>query len=199
MANSHGSLEAVDCHMHSVGFDVGRELSVLFLPSQIGPHQWHISFYAIVINHNGLLEALDCSMHSVGYDIRYGARVLLAAIPHWTSSGHIRGCSMAATRFALRCFIGYPSRFFFIRLNRSCQALYLTFAALFVLFLRLRSWSRLPKYLLSLCPSTLDLLVSSRTSGVCKVGKDVAEAAMLVPESSNSFLPLPYSIQSVRR
>ena len=36
MANYHGSLEAVDCHIHSVRYDMVLEELAL---SQIGPHQ----------------------------------------------------------------------------------------------------------------------------------------------------------------
>eukprot|EP00984_Skeletonema_dohrnii_P011313 scaffold4496_cov123-Skeletonema_dohrnii-CCMP3373.AAC.1 len=59
MANYHGSLEAVDCHSHSVRYDmaVNREAG------------GHLRF--LIIDR---------------YDMV--ARVLLAAIPNLTSSGH---------------------------------------------------------------------------------------------------------------
>eukprot|EP00985_Skeletonema_marinoi_P023420 scaffold15629_cov234-Skeletonema_marinoi.AAC.1 len=43
-------------------------------------------------NCNVSLEAVDCQ-----HEIRYGARVALAAVPNWASSGHLRRCSDADT------------------------------------------------------------------------------------------------------
>eukprot|EP00985_Skeletonema_marinoi_P014884 scaffold7585_cov243-Skeletonema_marinoi.AAC.3 len=66
-------------------------------------------FYTITANYNVSREAVDCHIHSVTYDvvatpirptnreIRYGARVALAAVPNWVSSGHLRRCSDADT------------------------------------------------------------------------------------------------------
>jgi hypothetical protein len=49
-------------------------------------------FYTIVTNHNGPLEAVDCDIHSVRYDM---VLEVARGHPNWTSSGHLRRCSMA--------------------------------------------------------------------------------------------------------
>ena len=52
MANYNGSLEAVDCHIHSVRYDMTVNRGAC----------GHLSF-------NGSLEAVDCHIHSVRYDM----------------------------------------------------------------------------------------------------------------------------------
>eukprot|EP00985_Skeletonema_marinoi_P017405 scaffold9533_cov118-Skeletonema_marinoi.AAC.4 len=84
--NVNGSLEAVDCDIHSVRYDMvleycrppsQLELDLIRSPTtlQHGRYadkeleQWHISFYTIVTNVNGSLEAADCDIHSARYDM----------------------------------------------------------------------------------------------------------------------------------
>eukprot|EP00985_Skeletonema_marinoi_P017689 scaffold9757_cov136-Skeletonema_marinoi.AAC.1 len=84
VTNVNGSLEAVDCDIHSVRYDMVREycrppsqLDLIRSPTtlQHGRYadkeleQWHISFYTIVTNVNGSLEAVDCDIYSVRYDM----------------------------------------------------------------------------------------------------------------------------------
>jgi len=68
MANYHGSLEAVDCHIHSMRYDMavnrgacgGTYKDLL---------QWNISFYTIATNDNRLVEAVHCDIHCASYDM----------------------------------------------------------------------------------------------------------------------------------
>eukprot|EP00985_Skeletonema_marinoi_P000359 scaffold128_cov174-Skeletonema_marinoi.AAC.1 len=72
MANYHGSLEAVDCHIHSVRYDMAVNRGA----------DGHLRcFIRLSGNHNERLEAVDCDIHSdVGLKLH---------IPNWTSSGHL--------------------------------------------------------------------------------------------------------------
>eukprot|EP00985_Skeletonema_marinoi_P026739 scaffold20989_cov124-Skeletonema_marinoi.AAC.1 len=86
LTNVNGSLEAVDCDIHSARYDMvleyctppsQLELDLIRSPTTLQPgryadkelEQWHISFYTIVTNVNGSLEAVDCDIHSVRYDM----------------------------------------------------------------------------------------------------------------------------------
>eukprot|EP00985_Skeletonema_marinoi_P028024 scaffold23812_cov91-Skeletonema_marinoi.AAC.3 len=64
MANYDGSLEAVDCHIHSVRYDMAVNRGV-------GGHLrcFIRCFYTIMANYDGSLEAVDCHIHSVRYDM----------------------------------------------------------------------------------------------------------------------------------
>ena len=84
MANYDGSLEAVDCHIHCVRYDIvlesnaGVRLRCLirspmmlqrrrYDPNELEPCQR--CFYTIMANYNGSLEAVDCHIRSVKYDM----------------------------------------------------------------------------------------------------------------------------------
>ena len=83
VTNVNGSLEAVDCYIHSARYDMVLEyfrppskLGLIRSPTtlQHGRYadvvleQWQISFYTIVTNVNGSLEAVDCDTHSARYE-----------------------------------------------------------------------------------------------------------------------------------
>eukprot|EP00985_Skeletonema_marinoi_P013126 scaffold6471_cov108-Skeletonema_marinoi.AAC.1 len=122
VTNVHGSLEAVDCYIHSARYDMVLEYCTP--PSKLDPirspttlqhgryaykelEQWHISFYSNVTNGHGSLEAADCYIHSARYDIvlQCGGR----GKPNWASSGHLRRCSMADTHIKSLSSGIYPS------------------------------------------------------------------------------------------
>eukprot|EP00984_Skeletonema_dohrnii_P010920 scaffold4296_cov72-Skeletonema_dohrnii-CCMP3373.AAC.7 len=63
MANYHGLLEAVDCHINSVRCDMAVNRGAGGIP------EWHISFFTIGINLYETLEAVDYDIHSAGYDM----------------------------------------------------------------------------------------------------------------------------------
>eukprot|EP00985_Skeletonema_marinoi_P026115 scaffold19937_cov111-Skeletonema_marinoi.AAC.1 len=63
VTNVNGSLEAVDCYIHSARYDMyGR-----YADKEL--EQWNISLYIIVTKYNGSLEAVDCYIHSARYDM----------------------------------------------------------------------------------------------------------------------------------
>eukprot|EP00985_Skeletonema_marinoi_P019526 scaffold11236_cov211-Skeletonema_marinoi.AAC.4 len=64
----------------------GRQLRSL-QPSQIGHHQVTYDVVATPIR----------PTNTRAREIRHGARVALAAVPNWASSGHLRRCSDADT------------------------------------------------------------------------------------------------------
>ena len=88
MAKYNWTLEAVDCHIHSVRYDmaVKRELAASQLASS-GHLRYCsdadtdnkylsrekdasiLSWPTIMANYNGSLEAVDCHIHSVRYDM----------------------------------------------------------------------------------------------------------------------------------
>eukprot|EP00984_Skeletonema_dohrnii_P023029 scaffold12158_cov85-Skeletonema_dohrnii-CCMP3373.AAC.2 len=88
MANYYGSLQAVDCHIHSVRYDMVLEyrwrpshVSRLRWPHQVPTSLWRCRyvqqilepcqkcFYTIMANYYESLEAVDCHIHSVRYDM----------------------------------------------------------------------------------------------------------------------------------
>ena len=84
MANYNGSLEAVDCHIHSVRYDMvlesiaGDRLGCLIRsPTMLWRRRydqpmlepWKRCFYTIMANHHGSLEAVDRHIHSLRYDM----------------------------------------------------------------------------------------------------------------------------------
>ena len=84
MDNVDGLLEPVDCHIHSVRYDMavnraaGGHLRCLIrspttLQRRIFTQRMFEPckrcFYTIMANVDGLLEAVDCHIHSVRYDI----------------------------------------------------------------------------------------------------------------------------------
>ena len=87
MANYNGSLQAVDCHIHSVRYDmVSTEFRAWAAVSDWASsgHLRRCSdadtikqmlepckrcFYTIMANYNGSLQAVDCHIHSVRYDM----------------------------------------------------------------------------------------------------------------------------------
>eukprot|EP00984_Skeletonema_dohrnii_P028249 scaffold18174_cov75-Skeletonema_dohrnii-CCMP3373.AAC.1 len=84
MANYYGSLEAVDCHLHSVRYDMavnrgagGRLRCISRSPTTLLRRRYDQQmlepcqrcFYTIMANYNGSLEAVDCHLHSVRYDM----------------------------------------------------------------------------------------------------------------------------------
>eukprot|EP00984_Skeletonema_dohrnii_P000254 scaffold73_cov131-Skeletonema_dohrnii-CCMP3373.AAC.12 len=73
MANYDGSLEAVDCHIHSVRYGMMLEIRATIM----GP--------------------LKVLLRHTQRSIRYGARLVLSDVPNRTLSGHIRRCSEADT------------------------------------------------------------------------------------------------------
>ena len=111
VTNVNESLEAVDCYIHSARYDMVLEYCTP--PSKLDPmrspttlqhgryadkelEQLHISFYTNVTNVHGSLEAVDCYIHSARYDVVFQCRG--HGKPTWTSSGHLRRCSMADTQ-----------------------------------------------------------------------------------------------------
>ena len=104
VTNYNGPLEAVDCSIHSVRYDMVLEWC--WRPSQIGPHQvtyeavatrihiqraWAVANICLYYRNwiNGPLEAVDCYIHSV---LWYGTNVMLASLPNCKG-----GYSIAAT------------------------------------------------------------------------------------------------------
>eukprot|EP00984_Skeletonema_dohrnii_P033547 scaffold30462_cov89-Skeletonema_dohrnii-CCMP3373.AAC.1 len=84
MANYNVSLEAVDCDIHSVGYDIVLERSadiaevgLIRSPTTLWRRRYDQTqleprkrcFYTIMANFNGSLEAVDCDIHSVRYDM----------------------------------------------------------------------------------------------------------------------------------
>eukprot|EP00984_Skeletonema_dohrnii_P006181 scaffold2212_cov107-Skeletonema_dohrnii-CCMP3373.AAC.2 len=84
MANYNGSLEAVDCDIHSVRYDMvlesragGRRRCLIKSPVTLWRRRCIQSMlepcerllYTIMANYNGSLEAVDCDIHSVRYDM----------------------------------------------------------------------------------------------------------------------------------
>eukprot|EP00985_Skeletonema_marinoi_P010445 scaffold4908_cov103-Skeletonema_marinoi.AAC.2 len=84
MANYIGSLEAVDCHIHSVRYDMAQDScagdhlrNLIRSPMTLRRRQYveqmlepcKRCFYTIMANYNGSLQAVDSHMHSVRYDI----------------------------------------------------------------------------------------------------------------------------------
>eukprot|EP00985_Skeletonema_marinoi_P016599 scaffold8949_cov126-Skeletonema_marinoi.AAC.16 len=74
-----------------------------------------ILHYTLTISYQeGVLAMRSCIWYLVPSSIyvaleRYRARVLPAAIPNWTLSGHLRGCSMADTHIKSLTSGIYPS------------------------------------------------------------------------------------------
>eukprot|EP00985_Skeletonema_marinoi_P024506 scaffold17078_cov90-Skeletonema_marinoi.AAC.1 len=67
VTNVNGSLEAVDCYIHSARYDMVLESPTTLQHGRYTDkelEQRHISFYTIVTNVNGSLEAVDCYIHS---------------------------------------------------------------------------------------------------------------------------------------
>eukprot|EP00985_Skeletonema_marinoi_P026116 scaffold19938_cov110-Skeletonema_marinoi.AAC.1 len=72
VTNVNGSLEAVDCYIHSARYDMVLESPTTLQYGRYADkelEQWNISFYTIVTNVNGSLEAVDCYIHSARYDM----------------------------------------------------------------------------------------------------------------------------------
>eukprot|EP00985_Skeletonema_marinoi_P010444 scaffold4908_cov103-Skeletonema_marinoi.AAC.1 len=84
MANYSGSLQAVDCHSHSVGYDMALEScagdhlrSLIRSPTTLKRRQYveqmlepcKRCFYTIMANYSGSLQAVDSHRHSVRYDM----------------------------------------------------------------------------------------------------------------------------------
>ena len=96
MANYYGSLEAVDCHNHSVRYDmaVKRELAAsqvassghLQRCSDADTANQYLSreIFLIITNNNGSLEAVDCHIYSVRYDMVWPSKESLQRLswPH---------------------------------------------------------------------------------------------------------------------
>eukprot|EP00984_Skeletonema_dohrnii_P012045 scaffold4841_cov121-Skeletonema_dohrnii-CCMP3373.AAC.12 len=99
MANYKGSLEAVDCHIDRVRYDMVFKNLLAAIPNWSSSGHLrrcsiadthiksfssgiYISFYAIVTNHNGPLQAVDRDVHSVRYDIgdRFGSFVAIPCL-----------------------------------------------------------------------------------------------------------------------
>eukprot|EP00984_Skeletonema_dohrnii_P023969 scaffold13077_cov73-Skeletonema_dohrnii-CCMP3373.AAC.1 len=101
MANYNGSLEAVDCDIHSVRYDMVLERSadiaeVGFIrsPTTLWHHRYNKKeleprkrcFYTIMANYNGSLEAVDCDIHDVRYD---GCQ---DSVPHYLLVSYLLVC-----------------------------------------------------------------------------------------------------------
>eukprot|EP00985_Skeletonema_marinoi_P014885 scaffold7585_cov243-Skeletonema_marinoi.AAC.4 len=118
MANCNVSLDAVDCHIHSVRYDMVLNSSaggLLRRPNQITYDKLLIAIFTREIRHGArvALAAVpnwassrhlrccsdaDTTIKCLSRrEIRHGARVALAAVPNWASSGHLRRCSDADT------------------------------------------------------------------------------------------------------
>ena len=84
MADYHESLEAVDCHIHSVMYDMAVDwgacsvsAGLIRSPTMLQWRRyvqqilepWKRCVYTIITNYNGSLEAVDCHIHSVMYDM----------------------------------------------------------------------------------------------------------------------------------
>eukprot|EP00985_Skeletonema_marinoi_P020259 scaffold11956_cov89-Skeletonema_marinoi.AAC.1 len=85
MANYNGSLEAVDCHIRSVRYDMvlesragGRLKCLIRSPTRCSDadttsksvsREKDASIYTIMANYNGSLEAVDCHIRSVRNDM----------------------------------------------------------------------------------------------------------------------------------
>eukprot|EP00985_Skeletonema_marinoi_P027339 scaffold22302_cov95-Skeletonema_marinoi.AAC.1 len=78
MANYYGSLEAVDCHIHSCEIRYERQKRTCSVSDglirsrrygQLILEQRQRCFYTIITDYNGSLEAVDCHIHSVRYDM----------------------------------------------------------------------------------------------------------------------------------
>eukprot|EP00984_Skeletonema_dohrnii_P004046 scaffold1394_cov118-Skeletonema_dohrnii-CCMP3373.AAC.1 len=101
MANCNGSLKAVDCHIHSVRYDMvlesrtGGRLRCLIrsrttlqrrIYDQPMLEPCKRCFYTTMPNYNGSLKAVDCHIHSVRYDMvlesRAGGRLRCLIRPH---------------------------------------------------------------------------------------------------------------------
>eukprot|EP00984_Skeletonema_dohrnii_P000403 scaffold135_cov160-Skeletonema_dohrnii-CCMP3373.AAC.10 len=84
MANYNGSLEGIDCDIHSVRYVMVLERSLAAVSdvlirspttlwrrrydqTQLEPHKR--CFHTIMANYNGSLEAVDCDIHSVRHDM----------------------------------------------------------------------------------------------------------------------------------
>ena len=114
MAIYYGSLEAVDCHIHSVRYDMVLESSYGSRHRSQMASSGHlrrsfdadttIKFFSCdndasllpwptIMNHSKL-SLVPFTVHS---EVRYGAEVTLAAISNWASSGHLRVYNMAIT------------------------------------------------------------------------------------------------------
>jgi hypothetical protein len=107
MANYNGPLEAVDCDMHVVRYDMVLERSdcadkdcLIRSPTTLYRRRYGQEeleprkrcFYTIITNYNGSLEAVDCDMHIVRYDLvleNYWRPTQIA------SSGNSRRCNEA--------------------------------------------------------------------------------------------------------
>eukprot|EP00985_Skeletonema_marinoi_P018403 scaffold10268_cov131-Skeletonema_marinoi.AAC.1 len=83
MANCYGTLEAVDCYLHSVRYDMVLECIVVSSELTSSGHLRRCSdadtsnkcfsrekdASIIMANYYGSLEAVDCHIHSVTYDV----------------------------------------------------------------------------------------------------------------------------------
>eukprot|EP00984_Skeletonema_dohrnii_P024052 scaffold13164_cov105-Skeletonema_dohrnii-CCMP3373.AAC.1 len=76
MANYNGSLEAVDCDIHSVRNDMVLETSPRLAAIPNRTSSGHLpccsmadALYTIMANYNTSLQGVDCDIHSVRYDM----------------------------------------------------------------------------------------------------------------------------------
>eukprot|EP00984_Skeletonema_dohrnii_P031114 scaffold23202_cov83-Skeletonema_dohrnii-CCMP3373.AAC.4 len=87
----------LECRWRTSQLDIIRSPTTLqhgrYADKQL--EQWNKSFYTIITNVNGSLEAVDCHIHSARYDM---VQECAGGHPNWTSSGHLRRCSMADTQ-----------------------------------------------------------------------------------------------------